>query len=53
MIDHACDDRRINLQKKEEEVDLTCINYTNETNNLSNNYDEKVSINIMHHLIVK
>ena len=39
----------INLVNTEEEVDFTCINYTNETNDISMNDDEKFSINIMHY----
>ena len=37
MIDHACDDNGNNVLNMEEEADVTCINYINETNDISMN----------------
>ena len=48
IIDHACDDSGINLVNIEEEVDVTCIHSTNETNNISMNDDVISTMNIMH-----
>ena len=35
ITDHACDDIGLNLDNTEEEVNVTCIHSTNETNNIS------------------
>ena len=43
----------MNLVNIEEEVDITCIHSTNETNNISKNDDVNFSTNIMHLFIVK
>ena len=40
MIDHACDYSGINLVNTKEEVYFTCIHSTNETHNISMNYDD-------------
>ena len=48
IIEHACDDSSMDLYHTEEEVDVTYINYTNETNKISMNDDANVSINTMH-----
>ena len=42
------DDSGMNLVNKEEEVDVICINYTNEANDTSTNDDGNISINITH-----
>ena len=42
VIDHTCDDNVINLLNTEEEADVTSIQYINETNDISMNYDENV-----------
>ena len=39
IFDHACGDSGINLVNTEEEVDITCINSSNETNAISKNDD--------------
>ena len=39
IIDHAYDGSGINLENTEKEVDLTCIRYTNKTNDISKNDD--------------
>ena len=40
VIDPICDENRINSFNKEEEADVTSINYSNATNNIYMNYYE-------------
>ena len=40
IIDHTCDDIRINLLNTEEEAGVTCIHNKNETNDISSNDDD-------------
>ena len=53
IIDHTCDYNGINLINTEEEVDATSIYSINETNEISMNDDENLSINIINHFLSK